>query len=177
MQQFYQFCAILSVSPDPLGLYSTSFLLIWPSTWHIPPHLSLQEKSGLQSSGMYIRMAGRHWNRIFNNTLSQGHTPPLWHITCSLGRTEQWLILSAFPSYGIILSQEQSLAKPYSIIDCLYGREFWMFFNGSSEVGLLLHGNTNLQHQRQDHERNTGKECVAAKTGLFFRYTSTGQQY
>lgn len=51
-------------------------------------------------------------------------------------------------------------------------------FHGFSEVGFLIHGNTNLEHQRQDHEKNIGKECVAAKTGyLFLHYTPTEQWY
>lgn len=130
--QFY--AAILSILCSSISItwpLGTLFYLIPPYLTQYLTHPPTSQPAGkirfTESNGMYIRMAGRHCAE-FLITLFHKVTPPLWHITCSLGRTEQWLILSAFPSYGIILSKEQSLAKPYSMTDCLYGREFWMFF-------------------------------------------------
>lgn len=181
--QFY--AAILSILCSSISItwpLGTLFYLIPPYLTQYLTHPPTSQPAGkirfTESNGMYIRMAGRHCAEFL---ITLFHKVTLHHSDILLalwGEQSNGLYSAPFPLMVSYYQKSNHLQSPTLWLIASMAENSECFFNGSSEVGLLLHGNTNLQHQRQDHERNTGKECVAAKTGhLFFRYTSTGQQY
>lgn len=163
-------CSISKLAPN---FVSWDFTLPHSSLfWQAHTHSSLTGKVRSRgNNGMSIQRGGSHcaeFRILFHKATI--HTLRCWLFSIENRTTA---ILNIFPSHGIILSQEQSLAKPYTMTDCFCGRGFWMSFkklfkskpDNFIEIWSCRKAATSKTGSSKCH---AGKEFVSTKTWICF---------